>query len=165
MRFGYVAMFLWMCLPLQAQLETVKEELTDAQLELYRTCALAVSAPCCKNGQPVLTHESPMTAEVRDIIKNKVLEGMNRKEIFASLAELTFGPNDEPLIFAVPKEDLVGTLVWWLPALIILFGVGLVIVLLRWQKKQKQLEAAQASDDEQLLAKYGERIESEVQHY
>lgn len=147
--------------PAFAQLESLKEELTPQQLETYRECTLAVSAPCCKNGQPVLEHESPVADQIKDIIKEKILAGQTRNQVLASLADMTFGPANEHVIFTVPKGDWLGNIVWVLPAFIVLLGIGLIFFFLSRQKARQQAQTATLSDDD-LLAKYRERISHDI---
>lgn len=161
-KLGLSWMIFAMMIPLFAQLESLKDELTPKQLELYRACTLAVSAPCCKNGQPVAEHESPVADQIKDIIKEKVLAGQSRDQIMAELGEMTFGPANEPVVFTVPKGDWLGKIVWALPGLIVLIGVALIFILLSRQKAAKQREAQHQLSEEDLLVKYRERISREI---
>lgn len=164
MRYSRMLWVMLACvMPLFAQLESLKEELSAQQLEIYRACTLAVSAPCCKNGQPVLEHESPVADQIKDIIKDKVLAGLSRDQILANLADMTFGPANEHVVFTVPKGDWLGKIVWSLPALIVLIGIALVFILLSRQKLNKQRQAKnQPASDEDLLLKYRDRITKEI---
>jgi cytochrome c-type biogenesis protein CcmH/NrfF len=161
----YFSLFLMVfsMMPASAQLESVKEKFTPEQLKIYQACTMAVSAPCCKNGQPVAEHESPVADQIKNTIKEMVLAGQSRTEILASIGEMTFGPTNEPVVFTVPKGDWIGNIVWALPAMIVALGIFLVFFFLSRQKAH-QLAIAKKKElsDEDLLHKYRDRISHDL---
>lgn len=150
--------FLWLffSLGLLAQQQIVPKDMNRKQKKLFEELTQAVSAPCCNNGIPVAFHMSPMANVIRDEIAASVMAGKTKSDIMAELAEATYGPNKQKLIFTVPSKTPVGYIAYILPLLAVLLGVGFVFAY-----RHRRVEKVALSDDE-LLDTYKDAILNRV---
>ncbi len=144
-------MLLLCTLPLMAQQQATPKELDARQRAAFKRLTESVSTPCCTNGIPVAFHESSQALYVSGFISEKLLAGESEQQIMVQLKEMRLGPNKQPLIITTPENKLV----WWLPVVILVLGLGLVLAL-------RNRKTHPVSEDD-LLAKYGDSIRHQVE--
>jgi len=143
---------LFLTIPLLAQQQIVPEELSPEQGKLFSELTQAVSAPCCNNGIPVAFHMSGMANQIRDEIKNAILAGKTKSEIFDQLAETKYGQDGRSIIFTIPERTPIGYLAYILPAGFCLAGIIFVVM---YSKRRRNRDSI---PDEELLTAYRDAI-------
>jgi cytochrome c-type biogenesis protein CcmH len=104
-----------------ARTDSEKQQL---QAELERSLV----APCCWN-MTVDQHDSPASREVRQKISELIDQGKTKEEI---LAYFTSQPKYGERILASPSQKtLLGKIAYWFAAAALLFGAGIVALVLK----------------------------------
>ena len=149
-------LFLIISSALFAQQQVIPPELDSKQKVIYEKLTKSVSAPCCSNSIPVAYHESGMALYLRDFIRDALMNGDSEEVLLAKLKTLTLGEDKLNVVFAVPEKNWLGMFVWLTPALAILLGSGLIVLLFISKRSIK----TQAATDDQLIENYGDFIRS-----
>ncbi len=134
----FILLFVF-CAPLVAQQLVIPEELTPSQKRVYRKITEAVSAPCCSNAIPIAYHESGMALQVKDYVLHALLKGEGEKTIMEDLAKMKLGPDNRPLIFAVPDKNILGWLIWFTPLIATLLGLMCIYLFRGSSQKRPQM--------------------------
>lgn len=114
---------LWLVLVLPATGQTLDDRVREIARELM--------CPVCE-GQTVAESSSELAAQMRALIKERLVQGQTREEILAYFVS-RYG---ESILAAPPKRGL-GLVVWLGPLLVLLFAVALAgRTLRRWTRPQ-----------------------------
>jgi cytochrome c-type biogenesis protein CcmH len=108
--------------------------------------ASEVRCPVCE-GQSAAQSQSAASLQIRDQIRQELSGGESEGQILAGLVR-AYGPS----ILEKPEATGVGLVVWVLPVLALLAGVGgLVIAFRRWRSGMARPSSALSDDDQRLV--------------
>lgn len=151
-------LFFFFFTPVMAQQLVIPDSLNPEQGRTYKKIAESVSAPCCSNAIPIAYHESGMAIGVRNQISDALLAGKSEAEIWDELKAMRFGPEETPLIFAIPDEaSILGQLTWLSPLIVFIIGAVLIGFFFKNSKN-----IANKKVDENLINRYNDYIKQQV---
>jgi cytochrome c-type biogenesis protein CcmH len=130
-------------------------DLTDAQEQEARAIEGLLIAPCCWR-QPVSSHFSPASDEVRADIRERLASGSTRDEILASyVAE--YGEK----ILAKPSAKGFNALAYFLPLIFLIIGAAVAAVVIK-KLRPEVVETAGRPAPVKVKSKYAEQLDREL---